>query len=130
MVLKIPIRVIDSSLTYLQLLQLGEHETILQFARDYAHAISTYADGFDYPKEIHKTPPLEMLLRFAEKEFERVFSKPPTHAVYAPARINLCGESTGFNNGKILSMVKSREVFFLMRNNVSCKFSCDKHSQS
>lgn len=69
--------------------------------------ISIYGEDFDYPKEIHQTPPLEMLLAFAEKEFRKKFSKRPTYAVYAPACVTTCGEITDFSDGKVLSMVKN-----------------------
>ncbi|XP_046491906.1 galactokinase-like [Neodiprion pinetum] len=83
---------------------LNDVTSIKQFAQDYANEISLYMDDFVYTKEVHQSPSLKMLVSFAEKEFHREFSKPPTYAVYAPGCVNLCGESEDFNDGKILSM--------------------------
>lgn len=47
----------------------------------------------------------QTLLSAARHEFADQFSAEPTHAAFAPGRVNLIGEHTDYNDGFVFPMV-------------------------
>lgn len=52
------------------------------------------------------TPTVEELVNQAKNLFKKTFNEEPTHASFAPGRVNLIGEHTDYNDGFVFPMVR------------------------